>query len=274
MNQFKNKILLTLILFVFAVIVIKAQNNNSIKAQTGISDSTNLTNIIVDSLPDLISKTNLIKNIKYDSSDINIRSVDSSKIKSYLREKDFSYFEDPEFTMTLWERLKNWINKQFAKLLDLDSEGTAWEIFQYILIAFAVIAIIFGLYKSELKGLFFSNPKNRVKSSEVIEDIHSINFEELIEAAIKNKNYRYAIRLNYLRTLKILSDKEIINWKIDKTNRDYFSEIKQSTLKIKFENITLDFESIWYGGIEVNQNDYNELLVNYSDVSSLLEKNQ
>jgi hypothetical protein len=274
LNQFKNKILLTLILFVFAVIVIKAQNNNSIKAQTGISDSTNLTNIIVDSLPDLISKTNLIKNIKYDSSDINIRSVDSSKIKSYLREKDFSYFEDPEFTMTLWEGLKDWISKQFAKLLDLDSEGTAWEIFQYILIAFAVIAIIFGLYKSELKGLFFSNPKNRVKSSEVIEDIHSINFEELIEAAIKNKNYRYAIRLNYLRTLKILSDKEIINWKIDKTNRDYFSEIKQSTLKIKFENITLDFESIWYGGIEVNQNDYNELLVNYSDVSSLLEKNQ
>lgn len=274
MNQFKNKILLTLILFVFAVIVIKAQNNNSIKAQTGISDSTNLTNIIVDSLPDLISKTNLIKNIKYDSSDINIRSVDSSKIKSYLREKDFSYFEDPEFTMTLWEGLKDWISKQFAKLLDLDSEGTAWEVFQYILIAFAFIVIIFGLYKSELKGLFFSNPKNRVKSSEVIEDIHSINFEELIEAAIKNKNYRYAIRLNYLRTLKILSDKEIINWKIDKTNRDYFSEIKQSTLKIKFENITLDFESIWYGGIEVNQNDYNELLVNYSDVSSLLEKNQ
>ncbi len=274
MNQFKNKILLLIILFVFTLIVIKPQNSNSIKAQTVISDSTNLNNTIVDSLPDLISKINYINSIRYDSSDVTERFVDSTKIKAYLKDKGFSYFEDPEFTMTLWERLKDWISKQFDKLLDLDSEGTAWDIFQYILIAFAVIAIIFGLYKSELKGLFFSNQKNEINSFEVIEDIHSINFEELIEEAIKNRNYRYAIRLNYLRTLKILSDKEIINWKIDKTNHEYFSEIKQSTLKIKFEKITLDFESIWYGGIEVNQNDYKELLLNYSDVSSLLEKNQ
>lgn len=57
----------------------------------------------------------------------------------------------------------------------------------------------------------------------------------MIEEAIANRNYRFALRLNYLRSLKILSDKEIINWKIDKTNHEFIGEIKHSNLKSTFQ---------------------------------------
>lgn len=210
--------------------------------------------------------------LQYDSSDIIFRSVDSATILIHLKDKDFKYFEDPEYSKTLWERLMDWLSRQFAKLTQYDSYYTAWDIFMYILIALAVTAIIFGFYRSEFKGLLISIKKNsQLNVSESLENIHSLDYEKMIEDAIANKNFRYAIRLNYLRTLKILSDKKIINWKTDKTNNEFINEIKYSTLKEKFNNITLDFEYIWYGEFEIDQTSYNQLQNSYSDFNSFLE---
>jgi hypothetical protein len=230
--------------------------------------------------PDSITDNSKIKytkqnSIQYDSSNIDIRSIDSTKIKAYLKDKDFRYFEDPQYSKTLWERLMEWLNRQFAKLTEYESYNTMWDILIYILIALAVVAILFGIYKSEIKGLFFSNKnKNGLNVSEVLEDIHSIDYEKMIEEAIAGKNYRYAIRLNYLRSLKFLSDKEIINWKINKTNREFLKEIKSNNIKSKFEKLTTDFESIWYGGFEIDQMAYIHLQSNYSDFNSSLEVTQ
>ncbi len=227
--------------------------------------------LTINSVP-IDSKYN---SIQYDSSNVIVRSMDSTKIKSYLKDKDFRYFEDPESTMTLWERLMEWLKRQFEKLTQYDSYYTAWDIFIYLLIALAVVAIVFGIYKSEIKGLFLSNKnKNKLNVSEYLEDIHTIDYEKMIEEAIANKNFRYAIRLNYLRSLKILSDKEIIYWKIDKTNREFLREIKLNNLKSKFEKITTDFESIWYGGFEIDQTAYLQLQNYYSDFNSTLEATQ
>lgn len=214
-------------------------------------------------------------NTRYDSSVVEIRSIDSTRIKSYLKDKDFTYFKDPEFTKTLWERLKEWIMKQIYSLFELDSKGVAWTTFQYLLIAFAILALIFAIYKTEIKGLFLDSKKSKsIQFSESVEDINTIDYEKMIEEALENKNYRFAIRLNYLRTLKLLSDKGLINWKVDKTNHDYLSEINNSVLKSQFQNLTNNFETIWYGGLQINQTNYSELLVNYSDIRTLLETNQ
>jgi hypothetical protein len=252
---------------------IYSQNEIPIKAQSPDNNIPLVVEEDEDSL-NLISYNQKINNIVYDSSNVVVWSLDSAKIKVYLRDKDFKYFEDPESTMTLWEKLMDWIKKQIAKLFDLDSTATIWDVFTYLLIAFAVIAILFGIYKSEIKSIFFSNKNvNGIKASESIEDIHSIDFEAMIEEAITNRNYRYALRLNYLRTLKILSDKNIIIWKIDKTNHEYLREIKHNSIKSNFINITNDFESTWYGGFEINQSHFADLQLKYKDFNSLLEKN-
>lgn len=276
LNPFK--LILTAAIF-FIILLgnnINPQFDASNKTEVQDADSLNVQGIFADSVK---SSTKLFSithsHIQYDTSDIVVRNVDSIKIKSYLKDKDFMYFEDPESTMTPWERLMNWISKQFARLRELESYGTAWDIFMYVLIAFAVIAIIFGIYKSEVKGLFISNKnKNGLNVSEALEDINTIDFEKMIEEAIANGNYRYAVRLNYLRSLKILSDKEIIKWKIVKTNREFVKEIKEAKLKTQFENITSDFESIWYGGFDVDQPQYTQLQLRFLDFNSSLDNNR
>jgi hypothetical protein len=255
---------------------INAQFDASKKTEVQIADTLSDKSIFADSIKSSAILVSLQhSHIQYDTSDIVIRNVDSIKIKSYLKDKDFMYFEDPESTMTPWERLMNWISKQFARLRELESYGTAWDIFMYVLIAFAVIAITFGIYKSDVKGLFFSNKnKNGLNVSESLEDINTIDFEKMIEEAIANGNYRYAVRLNYLRSLKTLSDKEIIKWKIVKTNREFVREIKEIKIKTQFESITTDFESIWYGGFDVDQLQYAQLQLRFSDFNSSLDNNR
>lgn len=263
--------------FVFVLILvgnISAQAVASQKAEKQLAGNT------IPADPDSIVDYSKIKytkqnSIQYDSSNIDVRSIDSTKIKAYLKDKDFKYFEDPQYSKTLWERLMEWLNRQFAKLTEYESYNTMWDILIYILIALAIVAILFGIYKSEINGLFFSNKnKNGLNVSEVLEDIHSIDYEKMIEEAIAGKKYRYAIRLNYLRSLKFLSDKEIINWKINKTNREFLKEIKSNTIKSKFEKLTTDFESIWYGGFEIDHLKYKHLQNIYSDFNSSLEVTQ
>jgi hypothetical protein len=275
LNRFNFTILCFVLLFGDLGREIFSQNRATAGSKQTTIDTSSQFNLVNDSLIIQSSLKQKINNIVYDSSIVVVRSVDSSKIKSYLRDKDFKYFEDPESTMTLWERLIDWIKRQIAKLLNLESAGTVWDVFTYLLIAFAVIAIIFGIYKSEIKGLFFSNKvANGLKISESIEDIHSISYESMIEEAIANRNYRFALRLNYLRSLKILSDKEIINWKIDKTNHEFITEIKHNNLKSIFSNITIEFESIWYGRFEINQSHFSKLQLQYKDFNLLLDKYQ
>ena len=275
LNRFNFTILCFVLLFSDFGREIFSQNRATASSNQTNIDTTSEINLINDSLMIKSSLKQKINNINYDSSEVVVRSVDSLKIKSYLHDKEFKYFEDPESTMTLWEKLMDWIKKQIAKLLSLESAGTVWDVFTYVLIAFAVIAIIFGIYKSEIKGLFFSNKNaDGLKVSESIEDIHSINYESMIEEAIANRNYRFALRLNYLRSLKILSDKEIINWKIDKTNHEFIGEIKHSNLKSTFSNITSEFESIWYGGFEINQSHFLDIQLQYKDFNLLLENYQ
>ena len=222
---------------------------------------------------------NKLKSLKvddsnYDSSVVDIRSIDSTKIYAYLKDKDFKYFEDPEYSTTLLERILDWLKRFLAKLFSFDPKGITGDLINYLLIAFAFIAIIYVIYRKEIKGLFTNNKNiDPLKSFERIEDIHSIDYEKLIEQAIENKNYRYAIRLNYLRTLKFLSDKELINWKPDKTNHEYINEIKHSNLKPSFENLTNDFELIWYGERGIDFSNYSILSEIYKNFRSTLEKN-
>lgn len=214
-------------------------------------------------------------NYKIDSSYVEVRLIDSVKIKKYLKDKDFRYFEDPAANMNLWERFMDWLSRQFIKMTDTKTFGTAWDLFTYLLIIFAIVAILWGIFRSEVKGLFFSDKTfEKIKSSESIEDIHSIKFDELIEKAIENKNFRYAVRLNYLKSLKLLSDMELIKWRIDKTNREYLIEISKENLRSDFYGLTSTFESIWYGGLEVKESKFDELQLFFNNFNSQLKSSR
>jgi hypothetical protein len=98
------------------------------------------------------------------------------------------------------------------------------------------------------------------------EDIFAINYQKEIDKAEANGNYRLAIRLMFLRLLKAMAEKNIIEYKPGRTNLDYLFHLHPTVYYNHFFRITRNYEYTWYGKFEVGEgayqlirNDFNQM---------------
>lgn len=94
-------------------------------------------------------------------------------------------------------------------------------------------------------------------TDEIPGDIFSINYQREIDKAASQGNYRLAVRLQYLRLLKVLADRNIIQYKQDKTNFDYLLQLQPTKYYAPFFRLTRHYEYSWYGHFEVQEAAYN-----------------
>ncbi|MBC8146661.1 MAG: hypothetical protein H8E98_01610 [Bacteroidetes bacterium] len=174
-----------------------------------------------------------------------------------------------------WEKSVKKVNysedyKEFKQKESRPRKKTKWKGFNFSSKTFSYIALfiiigllIFLLLKVLQGGNFQIN--KRVSSSkysfesELNEDINKLDLDFFLKKALEEKNYKLALRINFLMILKSLELNRLIIWKIDKTNGDYLSELASKNEWIDFAAITLTFEKVWYGDIEINNNDYSHL---------------
>jgi len=85
------------------------------------------------------------------------------------------------------------------------------------------------------------------------ENIFDINYQKEIERAVNAGDYRLAVRLMFLRLLKQLSQKRIIEYKQERTNFDYLSQLSATGYYNDFFRLTRNYEYAWYGKFDVNR---------------------
>ncbi len=190
---------------------------------------------------------------------LNIRQFDSAKIDSLKKLPDFNYKDNIiNETASLWDRFWNFFWFQISRLF-FGSETYATRQYIYIILGIILISIIVYKVIKLNKGSLTSETaiENPDLAFQNIENINAINFDVEINKALATLNYRLALRLMYLKALKILSDKEYINWDVSKTNSQYYQEIQNPDLKNQFINLTYKFEYAWYGNLPVTPNDFN-----------------
>ncbi len=207
----------------------------------------------------LFSQTGL----KQDTGYVRPRAMDNNALKELKSTRDFQYDKSRETPQSLWERFWNWfwwkVRQLLANLLRTrNGRITFWS----ILIVSAIAIIIFSIMKltgMDKNGLFGRSSRSAQKYSLLQEDINLISFEDAIEKAINNGNYRLATRLYYLQALKKLSDRGYIDWRINKTDTDYLAEITGKPFKDIFARLTFDFEYTWYGENQLSKEQFLEI---------------
>ena len=198
---------------------------------------------------------------------IDVRLLSNDLLDKYKNDPEFDYDGSPEESEDWITKIKNWINQQLAILRSSKTYSTLLDYLYYGLMIAALILIIRGLIKADRRGLLFGKiNSNEINMIESEEDISQINFDELIAAAAERKDYKLAVRYLFLKSLKLLSEKELIELRNNKTNHQYLSEIKNNRISSAFQIATSRFEWIWYGDFPVDekvmkssQNDFNEL---------------
>lgn len=186
-------------------------------------------------------------------------------LKSKYQGNDFDY-EVLKPKESVWDKVKKKISEWLSKIFGNLDPNKANDYTVNILRFFAVLIVGFLLYillryLMSKDGNFLFGKRNRkikITAQDLEENIHEINFPQSIMAFENQQDYRSAIRYHFLYSLKKLTDKDLIHWNPEKTNRDYLKELKNNNLQEDFKRIIYIYDYIWYGEFEAQESDYQQ----------------
>lgn len=191
-------------------------------------------------------------------------------VPSRYKGKEFDYTTTKP-RMSLWEKLMKKmgeiLNSIFGETVFTNSgniAGILVRLFAIVLVGFILYFIIKYLIGKDGNFLFGKrNKKVDIKDEELHENIHEINFPESILKFEKSGDFRSAVRYQFLFVLKKLSDKKLIIWNPEKTNKDYLAELKAPHLKSDFFDLSYIFDYVWYGEFSISEESYQKFKKQY-----------
>ncbi|MES2651571.1 MAG: DUF4129 domain-containing protein [Bacteroidota bacterium] len=207
----------------------------------------------------VVTKTSKNIQLKKDSTNLELRKFDEKALQKYRTQNEFIYDDVAPQNVSLWDRFWRWF---WDIIRSVFSGGIAGSILNYVLTGIVILLVVFiviKLTRLDYKLLARKSKEVEVPFQESLENIHEIEFDEQIEKAISSSNYRLAVRLLYLKTLKQLSDRELIVWQAEKTNQAYVLELSNKIQKQDFAALTNQFEYIWYGEFFINKASFEEI---------------
>lgn len=119
-----------------------------------------------------------------------------------------------------------------------------------IVITLLIALLIFTIFKLIDRNVSVNKkiPESILQAREMTEEeLIEQTMDDLIAQAIAAGDYRLAIRFLYIQTIQSLNIYKFIQWKKDKTNKDYLREMRSHEKYKHFRELTLVYEVVWYG---------------------------
>lgn len=208
--------------------------------------------------------------IALDSTQIDVKYFNAKNLKNYRDNSDFNY-ETVKTTPNLLMRFYMWMGRLFKKFIEwvfgVENAGgiilTFFKILPYVILALTLYFIAKFFIKINANNLTKGTiaKKGKVKALDDATLLQAEDLDILLNKAIEAGNYRLAIRFEYLKILKQLSHFNLIDWQVQKTNLDYYNEIKSTQLKPVFKESSLLYDYVWYGNFDIDKNHYSKLKI-------------
>ncbi|HRK54595.1 MAG TPA: DUF4129 domain-containing protein [Cyclobacteriaceae bacterium] len=189
-----------------------------------------------------------------DTTKIIAKKFAKEKITSLKLDKDFDYKEPPTMAESIWDRFWQWIGR-FINTLFEGATSTNWgRVLVYVaaFVGFMVILLMI-LRVNAFRILYSGADRGSITTNVFHENIHEMDFDKLIQDALTQQKYREGIRLVFLQSLKLLTDKQYIHWHAGKTNHDYVDELNSGELKANFNELSFYFDYAWYGNFPIRE---------------------
>ncbi len=208
------------------------------------------------------------KAVHYTEKDIKVDNsiVITPKLNPKFKEKyndDVFQYEVKVAEKGLWDRFTEWLSYWFKRLFGLSDNvsnnavNITLKIIATIIVLFVIYLIVKAILNKEGQWIFGKSTTKKIINHDDIErNLQHVDFEKLIASTLKSGNQRLAIRYYYLWLLKKMSEKNIIDWNPEKTNSDYWYEIKTESLKNDFSYLSYLYNYIWYGEFEITETNF------------------
>ncbi|MCT3674133.1 DUF4129 domain-containing protein [Elizabethkingia anophelis] len=186
-----------------------------------------------------------------------------AKFKEKYQGSDFDYSVNKP-KESLWQKFKKWLGELLNDWFQSNSLRGANDLFYVLLRIIAIVLIGFVLYViirfvlSRNGNWVFSKKSKKLNPEDrtITENIHELDLPSLIKNYEDKKEYRSAVRYQFLYLLKLMTDKNMLEWDPEKTNRDYIRILSGNALQSDFQKLSFVFENVWYGERTIGENEY------------------
>lgn len=190
-------------------------------------------------------RSEFLSRIDWTKDSFQLRRVGPDVIKAQLADKDFWYanysFNKPEPIQEKDHRAPLIAHPAFETIM--------WIV---VIAGFVTFLVIF-LTNNNVR-LFRSSTAIKEAVSDVdFDDIFSINYQLEIGKAVAAGNLNFGIRLLYLQLLRRMSERNLIEYKQDRTNMDYLMQLYKTRYYQDFFRLTRHYEFAWYGQFPVDR---------------------
>ena len=197
------------------------------------------------------------------------RNISTAQWQQLTNDKAFGYANEIEQVKQPEQYKPGMFEKIIQALAGFFSSGAGTVLFWILVIA----VIVYVLVKLVLNKDSFLFSKSKKKMSPGVpaqeeEDIAATNWEALLQQATDNNDLRMAVRYSYMWLLQILQHRELIKYRIDKTNYEYASELNETEYKQPFKQLSRVYEYAWYGQFAPSETAY----AAYADLFNNLKK--
>ena len=183
---------------------------------------------------------------------------------------EWQQMDDFDYNRELVESQTGLLQWLFAQLMDflssLFEQAMNMELTYWIFIAVIILLLVLtGWFLFRMRSSFFGRNKKEELEYELEQDnIYGIDFDTELQKAVERGDYREAVRLKYLQTLKLLTESERIEWQLHKTVTQYSIEFPNAS----FQQMTNHFLRIRYGYFDATPEIYEEMVQAYKDLCS------
>jgi len=207
------------------------------------------------------------------------RQFNKKSIEEYQNNPDFQYekVNKPE-SPNIFQRMWYWFMEQIAKIIYGTTTNSS-PVTRWVVIGILAIIMTYALIRllgADANSLFYrKSMKTAVEMEGFEENIHEIDFDKRIREALQKKQYAQVVRLFYLKSLKKLEDKSLIEWQVGKSNQDYLQELQKKEIQgisENFQRLTFIFEYICYGEFPVKELDFRETEKSFQEFYRQIEK--
>lgn len=173
---------------------------------------------------------------------------------------DRSYDYDSQFVTSgrsLLSAVGEWLNKLMTGVFGSETY-TEYRTLIWCTIAVVLLLVIAAFLWYKHPALFMRDKTGGKLEYDVTEDnIYGVDFDSEISKALDRGDYREAVRLCYLKTLRWLSDTGRIDWQPFKTPLQYSAEFSDSN----FRSLTVLFQRVRYGGFAADRQTYERVSI-------------
>ena len=157
----------------------------------------------------------------------------------------------------------HWFLNALGDIFGVDVSPAVLLVLEYVIYtlmgALAIYLLVRMFVRERFSSLFTRKAKSLMDLELSQRHIESLDLDALVEEALGEGNYRLAVRYRFLKILKLLSQRELIQWHFEKTNQDYMEELAHEPLQQEFRKASYLFENIWYGLQPIDEMGYHKV---------------